>query len=384
MTPEQRKLLSQLQQMGDVIMFNRKKETIVKAITEMNLESLNLILDENLTYQDASKEMFLSKLEEIFYEFKKNNDTLQLYSGRCGSKDCSNFDKNGMLFCGRNSGNHFNLIIEEDENENVKDLYYCNVFKCNFEDRVNKNGQSLELFIYEDEKVKFRPSSHYEYLNRKSIEAISELSIFKNKTISKTELLNWYEKYSDFYASKPLFDFRFKNEHRFYQVYRKVDEIKKYLELEHECAKAMQLYNTLIKDIEMNLLKWLAEHENLKDELILFYPEYADEKSGELKKLVFNDELNISIDLIYLKNCIHFQNIIDTHYYIMFDKYKVEIEEKDNFTPFGDDVEKHISLKYHLEQRNVYVNEISYKTKLGKNSFLYDNDDFGTLEKGIG
>jgi hypothetical protein len=66
----------------------------------------------------------------------------------------------------------------------------------------------------------------------------------------------------------------------------------------------------------------------------------------------------------------------------MFDKFKIEIEEKENFTPFGDDIEKHISLKYHLEQRNVFVNEIIYKTKMGKNKFLYGNDDFGMLEKG--
>lgn len=368
MTPEERKLINQLLLIGDVTIFNRKKETIVKAIEEMDMESLRLILDENLTYQDATKEMFLSKLEEIFDEFKISNDTLQSHSGKCGSKLCSNHNKNGMLFCGRNSGNHFNLIIEEDENENVKDLYYCNVFKCNFEDKANKKGKSLEILVYEDEKANFKPSSHYNYINSTSLKAISELSIFKNKTISKTELLNWYEKYSDFYASKPLFDFRFKNEHRFYQVYRKAEEIKKYLELEHECAKAMQLYDTLIEDIEMNLLKWLAEHEHIKDELILFYCDLADEKTGELNNIIFNKELNISIELEYLINCIRFQDIIDTYYYVMLDKFKIEIDEKENYTPFDDDFEKHISLNYHLKQRNLFVENINYKTKLGKNT----------------
>jgi hypothetical protein len=144
----------------------------------------------------------------------------------------------------------------------------------------------------------------------------------------------------------------------------------------------MRLYDTLLEDNEMNLLKWLAENEHLKDAMILFYPEYADEKTGELKKVIVNEALNISIDKVYLKNCIRFQDVIDTHYYILFDKYKVEIEEKENFTPFGDDFEKHISLKYHLEQRNVFVNEISYKIKLRKNIFLYDADNFGILEKG--
>jgi hypothetical protein len=382
MTPKQRKLLLQLLQIGDVILFNRKKEAIIKAITEMDLESLNLILDENLTYQDASKEMFLNKLNEIFEELKKSNDTLQSHSGKCGSKDCSNHDKNGVLFCGRNSGKHFNLIIEEDENENVNDLYYCNVFKCNFEDKANKRGKSLEIYVYEDEKVNFRPSSHYNYINTTSLKAISDLSKYKNKIISKNEMINWLQEYADFYSSNPIFNFRYKNEHKFNKYYYRAKVLGEYLILEEECAKAMELYDTLLEDNEMNLLKWLTEHEHLKDAMILFYPEYMDEKTGELKNVVFNLELNISIDKVYLKNCIRFQDLIDTHYYVLFDKFKVEIEEKENFTHFRDDVEKHISLKYHLEQRNVFGNEISYKTKLGKNNFLHNNDNFGELIEG--
>jgi hypothetical protein len=31
----------------------------------------------------------------------------------------------------------------------------------------------------------------------------------------------------------------------------------------------------------------------------------------------------------------------------MFNKFKVEIEKKEDFTPFGNDIEKHISIKYH-------------------------------------
>ena len=382
MTPEQQKLIKQLLQLGDVKVFNRKKETIVKAITAMDMVSLNLILDESLTYQDATKEMFLTKLKDIFDEFKKCNDTLQSHSGKCGSKDCSNHNKNGMLFCGRNSGKHFNLIIEEDENDNIKDLYYCNVFKCNFENKVNKNGKSLEILVYEDEKANFKPSPHYSYINTTSLKAISDLSNFKDETISKNELLDWLQEYSDFYGSMSIFNFRYKNEHKFYKIYRRADDLKKYLILEEDCAKAMRLYDTLLDDNEMNLLKWLAEHEYLKDELMLLCPEFVDENTVCFKKVTVSQELNISISIDYLKNCICFQNSIDRHYYVMFDKFKVAIEGEENFSPFDDDIEKHISLKYHLGQRNIFVNQINYKTKLGKNSFLYGNDDFGRLERG--
>ena len=383
MTPEQQKLIQHLLKMGGVTIFNRKKETIVKAITAMDLVSLELILDEKLTYQDATKEMFLNKLKEIFDEVKNSKDTLQSHSGKCGSKDCSNHNKNGMLFCGRNSGKHFNLIIEEDENDNIKDLYYCNVFKCNFENKVNKKGKSLEILVYEDEKANFKPSSHYNYINTTSLKAISDLSDFKNDTISKNELLDWLQEYSDFYGSKPIFDFRYKNEHNFYKIYRRAVDLKKYLTLDEDCAKAMRLYDTLLEENEMNLLKWLAEHEHLKDELMLLCPDFVDENTDRLQKVIVNQELNISIDVVYLKSCIRFQNTIDRHYYVMFNKFKVTIEGEENFSPFDDDIEKHISLKYHLEQRNVFVNEINYKTKLEKNSFLYGNDDFGFLEKGL-
>ena len=383
MTPEQLKLIKLLTELGDVTLFNRKKETIVKAITKMDLVSLELILDENLTYQDATKEIFLKKLNEIFDEFKKSKDTLQSHSGKCDSIECSNHNKNGILFCGINSGKNFNLIIEEDQNENVKDLYYCNAFKCNFEDKANKKGKSLDIIIYEDEKANFKTSSYYNYINKTSLKAISDLNNFKNKSISKNELLDWLQKYFDFYSSMSLFKLRYKNENKFYHIYNRANRIKKYLLLEEDCEKAIRLYDTLLEGYEMNLLKWLAEHEHLKDELILLYLEFLEENANRLKKIIINHEFKISININYLKNCIRFQEIIDLHYYVKLDKFKIEIKDNEDFTPFEDDIEKHISLKYHLEERNIFPSEINYKIKLGKNSFLYCNDDFGKLEEGI-
>ena len=383
MTPEQQKLLQYLNQMGDVQIFNRKKESIVKAITAMDLKTLQLILDENLTYQDATKEIFLGKLKEIFDEFNKSTDTLSAHFGKCNSKECSNHNKNGVLFCGKNSGKHFNLIIEEDDNEKVRDLYYCSDFKCNFEDKVNRKGKNLQVYIYEDEKADFKPASHYKYINTTSLKAIADLTNFKDKTISKNELFAWLHAYFDFYSSMSLFKLRYKNEHQFYHIYDRANALKKYLVLEEECAEAMRLYDTLIDYIEMNLLKWLGEHEHLKSELILLSPQFVDENTQSLKKVIVNEDLKIAIDTDELKNCVRFQDAIDRHYYVMFDKYKIAVEQKEDFTPFGDAMDKHISLKYQLEQRNIFVNQITYKTKLGRNSFLYDTDSFGKLEKGV-
>ncbi|MFY8036321.1 MAG: WD40/YVTN/BNR-like repeat-containing protein, partial [Cyclobacteriaceae bacterium] len=52
---------------------------------------------------------------------------------------------------------------------------------------------------------------------------------------------------------------------------------------------------------------------------------FVDENTDCLKKVIVNQELNISISIDYLKNCIRFQNSIDRHYYVMFNKFKVAI-----------------------------------------------------------
>ena len=380
MTAEQQKLIQHLLQMGDVTIFNRKKDTIVKAITTMDLEALKLILDEHSTYQDAHKDVFLDKLKEIFDELKL--EKLSANAGKCNSTECPNYNKNGVLFCGQNSGNHFNLIIEEDENENVTDLYYCYDFKCDFERKVNKNEKALTLKIYDDEKVDFSPNSHYDYINSTSIKAISDLNNFKNTTISKNELLDWLQAYSDFYDSMSIFNFKYKNEHKFHGYYYNAQLIKKYLIIEEHCSAAVQLYDNLIEGYELNLIKWLAEHEQLKDEILLLPTEFLDKNANRLKTISVNKDLNISIKFDVSTSSIRFQDIIDAHYNVMFNKFTADGLEKQGLSPFADDTEQPISLNYHLEQRNIVVSEIKYKTKLGKNGFLYGNDEFGKMERG--
>jgi hypothetical protein len=383
MTPEQQNLIKQLSQMGDTFLFNRKKETIVKAISEMDIEYLERILDDKITYQDTSKEIFLFKIQKIFEEIKKSDDALFINEGKCNSDQCTNYEKCGAMFYGNKTGKYFNLIIEEDKNKNVQDLYYCHAFKCNTTKVDSVNGKSLSIKIHDDEKANFKPNSHYNYINSKSLKAISDIKYFENNSISYDELNNWLQDYYDFFYSMSIFKLRYKNEYKFFHIYDRANDLKKYLLLEKDCSKAMQLHDSLLEDNEMNLLKWFAEHEYIKDDLILFLPEFVDEKTKRLKQIIVNDKLNISISVDYLISCIRFQDMIDTNYYKLFDKFKVEIEEEKDFTPFGDDIDKHISLNYHLMQRNIFVNEINYKTKMGKNKFLFNSDEFGKLENGV-
>jgi hypothetical protein len=47
-----------------------KKEPIIKSFQNMDLDILDILLDENKTYQDVYKEIFIEKLEIVFSHFK--------------------------------------------------------------------------------------------------------------------------------------------------------------------------------------------------------------------------------------------------------------------------------------------------------------------------
>lgn len=382
MTPEQQKLIQQLLFMGDITLFNRKRKTVVKAITEIDLESLTLILDDSITYQDTTKEIFLSKINELFEELRKTNTKLLAFNGKCNSVHCPNLNKKGMLFCGNTTGKHFNLIIEEDDNDNISDLYYCHDFVCESKGESKKSGKSLSIKIFEDEKVDFKPSSHYDYINTTSLKALADLQQFKDKSISKNDLQLWHDRYFDFYDSMVIYRLKYKYQDEFYHCFYRIHHLVKYLILEDNCTKAMQLFDSILIEDEMNLLKWLAEHEDLKDDFILFSPDYVDENTVELKYIIVNNALDISISTDYLKNGIRFKDIVESHYYEFLNKYKIYADD-DESTPFDDDFDNRNSLKYQLEQRNLLVNKISYKFKLGKNRFLNNAENFGRLEDGV-
>jgi hypothetical protein len=99
-------------------------------IQTMDIEMLYFILDDEITYQDFSRNEFLLKLERAFEDFKTNGDTfLNAIEGRCGQ--CSK-DKTGFLFVGNNSRRYMNLLFDQSNGE-IKDLYECSSFRTSFD-----------------------------------------------------------------------------------------------------------------------------------------------------------------------------------------------------------------------------------------------------------
>jgi hypothetical protein len=383
MTPEQLKLLQQLAQIGEVSLIKKSKASIIKAIETMNLDSLNSLLDDNLTYQDLTKDVFLEKLSELFIELKEQDSHLVANKGFCSSVECSNNSKKGVAFFGNNSGKHFNFIFEQDDKGLVTELFHCNKFQCESENVVQENKKELFIKIHDDVKANFTPYSDYSYKNNYALNALSELASDKKLEITDDELIYWLDKHKEFYESLDWISNKYKNLSKFYDCYSHIDKINDFFNLEDACFDAYKVYSKNDMSIEMQLLKWLVEHEELRHNLMLLHPNVINEKDLKSGKVNLFSNLNRYFNSDNLKYCIAVENIFDTLYYDKLNHYQIEDEKLKNITPFDDEFDNNSSLKYHLEKRNLFVDKFNYIPLLKKNSFLYDAPDFTMMENGV-
>ena len=102
-------------------MSKNKKQLIIESFQNMNLNMLEVLLDDNRTYQGASKEVFLKKISDAFHEFKSDGDTfLEAFNGVCTSNLCPNKGCKGYSFIGNMTNNHIDLIFEEEDEEIIE------------------------------------------------------------------------------------------------------------------------------------------------------------------------------------------------------------------------------------------------------------------------
>ena len=155
---EKQKLLEQLAQIGDVIYIKSnlsQRELIVKAISEMDIDSLEILVENQL--RNDIREAFIEKIKLEFKKFKENEDThLIAYSGKCNAATCNNYRNTGYSFTGNVSNTFYNLIFEE-ENGECEDICKCFVFKVD-DATINKarkvaNKKQIESYRFTEEDL---------------------------------------------------------------------------------------------------------------------------------------------------------------------------------------------------------------------------------------
>lgn len=114
-------------------------DAVIYFLKRLDIEMVSDILDDNRTYQDFEKCIFIHKLGNALNEFIAAGDTfLNCYNGFCNEEIC-NYKCSGFSFIGNHSKKYFDLIIDINGGI-VHDIYECSRF-CNFETEVQKKDR---------------------------------------------------------------------------------------------------------------------------------------------------------------------------------------------------------------------------------------------------
>ncbi len=332
-------------------MSKNKKQLIIESFQNMNLNMLEVLLDDNRTYQGASKEVFLKKISDAFHEFKSDGDTfLEAFNGVCTSNLCPNKGCKGYSFIGNMTNNHIDLIFEE-EDEEIIEIYHCNSFST---DNVNINREKLiSIDIMDDERVGYKPSVEFLILVQKCKKAYDELMAYKNEIIDKKVYFEWLEKFKDLFESDLFFHYNVDDYNNFNTLYFNMKELKEFLQSDNSAKDAIIEFEELDKTNEIQFLKWLTKYEETSDKLVLFLNDDIDFEEPEKTTFFTVKELKISTS--DFKNIARFKFLYDEPYWDFFKKYTtISNEELTRLISQKADIPGNInSLSYHLEKRGI-------------------------------
>ncbi len=329
-----------------------KKEYIIESFQKMDSNMLDILLDDNKTYQDVTKEVFLGKLDVIFSKLKENGDTfLFSHKGFCNSNECNNKGCKGYSFVGNKSKEHIDLIFKELDDD-VNDIYQCSDFQLNNECVDMNNLLWIDIKI--DEKANFKPSINFSIKNQNCKLAHEELVQYQNTVIGKEVYLEWLEKFYDLYQSfnlPPLFYVEF---YKFYQLYGRINELKVFLQSSDFAKHAITEFQSIDKNNESQLLKWLIKYEKTGNNLIGFSSTDFDFENPEKREYFEID--NFKINTSDFKHIIKFKFLFDEYYWNLLDKYTTFSDEEAtrHINENSEMSEYIISLTYHLDKRGFF------------------------------
>lgn len=198
MTPDQLKLLKELAKLGDVLYLTKpKKDLIIDAIASMNISALKILLDDDKTYIDTTKEIFLNGLSNLFEDFKKDDETeLVVVNGFCGNKACSNCGVNGYRFVGVKSKKYFDFIFEMD-GEHVREIGDCFLLKTKKE--PVEYGDPVYIEIKNDERSDFKKTPEYCKFYHDTQTAINEITSNQESPLTIEKIDYFITKYTLLY-----------------------------------------------------------------------------------------------------------------------------------------------------------------------------------------
>jgi hypothetical protein len=327
---------------------NTYLQNILYYFSQLDWDRLFFYLKDEYSYQDTSKEIFLSKIKKNFDKHIESGDTeLILIKGKCQSKICDNCGKSGYRFIGNNSRNYIDFIFETN-GDDINDIYDCSDFTTETDSGVlNRN---YHVFVEKDEEITFNKTPEYWVKVNSANMAYDEIITLPPKEIDYDSLSYWVEKYS--FTNKTIgkysiFNPQMKWSH-FSELYNDLYKLKAYVDL---YGSRFKIENTSLEQIvtEEDLIQWVIRTETLYEQVPFgINIEEESENYYTLNKIIIlvGDRLN-NISKFILDHSRHREELIKKYYSFTKQEEK-EIYSRKNVEDNHDEIWK---LSFHLENR---------------------------------
>jgi len=292
-----------------------KNEIIVSSFEKMDIGMLQMVLDDDKTYQNAHKVVFLAKLDKVFNEFQSNHDTcLKAYKGKCVG-NCPNKGINGFSFFGNTTKNHLDLLFEEKENE-IVDICCCTDFEI--EANIEVKNKKVSFDMYHDELFDFQPSVDYHIASAKYKEAYEEMeAYFDKEPIDKDIYMYWMGKHNELFIDSinVVIDNFHQHEFEFYALYDSLLTYSTSYINEEPCKSALTEFYCIDPEDEQSLLKWLFTHESLGHKFCELVYNKIDTKTNSVPVG------RLKLSTLDFQNSIDFKTIFGKLFWAMMEKY---------------------------------------------------------------
>ncbi len=181
-----------------------KKELIIQAFENLDAEMLDILLDDDKSYQDVPKQIFVDALKKQFAEIRTYDDTkfdFKSYKGQC---DFCQKGKSGYSFVNSEGQCYMSLVFEEDD-DNFTDIYSCGSFMT---EGIEIENTWVGVSFFEEEKTDFKYSPEILSEEEKCLRGVGEIKseLEENGILSSDFYVYWYEKYEYLDPIKRLFE----------------------------------------------------------------------------------------------------------------------------------------------------------------------------------
>ena len=323
------------------------KSQIIKAIKNFDIKKLESLLDDEKSYMDVPKSLFVETLEKRFESAKKNGcySFDDVFFGICDScnKGCE-----GMTFFS-NSGHYLDIFMEGDD-KSVTDIYVC--YKLHNFTNLEKTHDLGPSFCL-DEAVLFKPDSEYTIIKEQYKSLLKDIQFLK-PNIRLNDLVTWYDGYShirNFVENiDPFVHLEYKLYSNAYTIISDIDSIVKIRVKAHHTIDALIDFQKATTEREK--LIWLFE--NKKNRYGSYRFIFPKELSFDSFVYYKSDNIELTIDISGYEYVMDYFRKLDNLYNQMLEKYK-PLPEHFEQSPTGSVIS---SLENYLRLHNVHLDVV--------------------------